>query len=134
MKKVILGLFLLVFLGIPLNAEFAYSNRKVDELPAPTLRLPGDETDLSGKETLEFRWSPEGDRSGFSYYDFKLYRGHRDYESALMLKAQVPAGQTSYLVPASQFEVGQTYTWSVKQAGGSKKGAKAYTVFKVAKK
>ena len=134
MKRVIFGMLILVFLGILPDTASARISRKGSESPAPTLRAPGDETDLSGKEMLEFRWSSEGDRTGFSYYDFRLYRGHQDYESGLMLKAQVPAGETSYSVPVAQFEAGQTYAWSVRQAGGSQKGTKAYSVFKVAKK
>ena len=134
MKKLIFGILILVFIGFSADTASARISRKANELPAPMLHAPGDEADLTGKETLEFRWSPEGDRSGFSYYDFRLYRGNQDYEPGLILKEQVPAGQTSFSIPTSQFEAGQTYTWSVRQAGGSKKGAKAYSVFKVAKK
>lgn len=134
MRKWISLVCVAVFLGVFSLPAYAAYSRKQNMLPAPMLIAPADDADLSGKEALEFRWSPEGDRTGFDYYDFRLYKGNQDYEPGLMMKAQVPAGQTSYSVPVSQFEAGQTYTWSVRMAGGSRKGAKAYSVFKVAKK
>ena len=107
-----------------------YRNRR---LAGPILHAPGDNTDLSGLKEVEFRWSPEGDRAGFQYYDFRLYKGSQTYESGLLLKREVPAGVTHTFVDAALFENGQTYAWSVRQVGSSRKGRSSFAVFKAIK-
>lgn len=107
--------------------------RKVNEMPAPMLVTPGDIVDLTGKDALEFRWSPEGDRSQMTHYDFRLYKGTQTYEPGLMLKENVPAGQTALFLKKDLFEINQPYSWSVKQVG-TRKGATRTSIFKVVKK
>ena len=43
-----------------------------------------DTVDLTGKDNLDFEWSPhEGDRTKREYYDFRLYKGYQMLESTL---------------------------------------------------
>ncbi len=129
-KLLILLLSICVLSTTPLMAAV---RRGGDMLPAPRLLAPGDDVNLKGLENLEFRWSPEGDRSSYEYFDFRLYKGPQTYEAGLILNEKVPAGQTHFNVPATQFEVGQTYAWSVKPIG-RKKGRVNFEVFKVLEK
>jgi hypothetical protein len=132
MKKIAGVVFFAVFLGSVCPPVFAGSTmgRKP---PGPTLVAPGDAQDLTGKQSLEFRWSPEGDRSSFDHYDFRLYKGHQTVDPGLILTKEVPSAVTSIQVETSLFEAGQTYAWSVRQIGRTKSRS-SYTVFKVVKK
>lgn len=101
--------------------------------PGPMLNSPTDNTDVTGRDQLEFRWSPEGDRSSFDHYDFRLYKGPQTVEAGLILQKNVPSGETSFLVDTSYFKNGETYAWSVKQVG-SRKSRTSFSVFKVTQK
>ena len=129
-KAFVLGVVLvMVFCAMsPLCA----GGRKMGDLPAPRLVTPTDNADITGKDSLLFRWTTEGDRSGLSYYDFRVYKGHETIESGLILKEQVPAGKTDFSVSADKFENGQIYSWSVRQIG-SRKGRSNYSIFKISK-
>lgn len=132
MKKIAVVVFFALFLGnfcVPVFAGYTKGGKP----PGPTLVAPGDDQNLSGKQNLEFRWSPEGDRAGFDHYDFRLYKGHQTVESGLILKKEVPSGVNSTQVETSLFEAGQSYAWSVRQIGRTKSRS-SYTVFKVIKK
>ena len=128
--SVLLGVLFLTGVFVLDAQANAYRNKPA---PGPMLKTPGDNADLSGLKEIEFRWSPEGDRAGFEYYDFRLYKGSQTYESGLILKREVPAGQTSTFVDTATFENGQTYAWSVRQVGGAKKGRSSFAVFKAHK-
>jgi hypothetical protein len=132
MKIAVLLIAVLFVAGSFEPAADAYMSRN-KRAAGPILHTPGDNTDISGKKEVEFRWSPEGDRASFDYYDFRLYKGSQTYESGLILKKQVPEGQTHTFVDAATFENGQTYAWSIRQVGGSKKGRSSHAVFKALK-
>ena len=104
--------------------------RKLGDMAAPRLLSPSDDTDLTGKDKLEFRWGTEG--GNFDYHDFRLYKGAQTYESGLILKKQVPRNEHSLFLDASQFESGQTYAWSLRYVGSSKSRS-SYSVFSVKK-
>lgn len=123
----------LLLISFVLTPSVYAGGRRGDSLPAPKLLAPGDNVDLGGLEALEFRWSPEGDRSSYRHFDFRLYKGHQTVEAGLLLHEEIPAGQTHFAVSRDQFEAGQTYAWSVKPVG-AKKGRVNYEVFKVLKK
>ena len=99
--------------------------------PVPTLIQPGDNTDITGQDALEFRWSNEG--GNFDHYDFKLYQGPQTVESGLILYQNLPAGKDSVPVKADMFKDGQTYAWSLRRVGNNKSRT-AFSVFKVIKK
>jgi len=88
-----------------------------DFVPSPVLLSPAtDEVDLTGKDTLEFKWSPqEGIRGIREYYDFRLYKGYNTVESALILKERLPGDTYQYNLTSDKFEEGQTYTWTLRQ-------------------
>ncbi len=127
MRKILLVGFVLTFSLFLLTPLFA-GGMKMGVLPAPTLLAPSDNADITGKETLEFRWTPEGDRSNLRYYDFRLYQGHQTVESGLLLKKEIPAGQTSVQIETSLFHDGQTYAWSLREVG-QRKSRSNYSVF-----
>ncbi|HXV19012.1 MAG TPA: hypothetical protein VD883_02925 [Candidatus Omnitrophota bacterium] len=126
----LLGVVFVTGAFMPEAGAYMSRNRRAT---GPILHTPGDNTDISGKKEVEFRWSPEGDRASFDYYDFRLYKGSQTYETGLILKRQVPEGETRTFVDAATFENGQTYAWSIRQVGGSKKGRTSYAVFKAIK-
>ncbi|MFQ5952502.1 MAG: hypothetical protein ACE5JK_03750 [Candidatus Omnitrophota bacterium] len=90
---------------------------RADPVPAPRLLAPlTEEVALSGKDKLEFRWSPhEGSRIERKYYDFRLYKGYNMVESTLVFKKRVPAGKYKIYLDLGLFEPGQIYTWSLRQ-------------------
>lgn len=130
MKKFLILIFAAAFLLSAFSPAEA-GGRKGDPTP-PRLISPTDQADLKPGQDLEFRWSSEGDRSGFRYYDFRLYKGAKTIESGLLLKEEVPGGKTSFSVPSDTFQNGETYSWSVRLVG-SKKSRSVYSVFKVNK-
>lgn len=91
--------------------------RRGGHVPPPMLLEPISEVvDLSGKDTLEFRWSPhEGRRAQRRSYDFRLYKGYNMIESTLILKRSVPPGKHRIYLDSGLFESGQIYTWSLRQ-------------------
>ena len=107
-----------------------------DAVPQPRLLSPVKETvDMTGKEELEFKWSPHEKGGGFrEYYDFRLYKGYNMYENTLILKKQVAPDQYSIRLPASVFEEGAVYTWSLRQVYDTAKSLKSFQSFKVIKK
>ena len=100
--------------------------------PPPNLMAPTDNTDLSGRDALTFRWSSESGAST-DHYDFRLYEGPQTVESGLIKQEQLPGGATSLDIPASTFQEGHTYAWSMRRIG-SIKSRPVFSVFKVVKK
>ena len=137
MKKI-----LLVIAGIFLASEcFAGSYlgfRYMDSfVPQPRLLEPAREmVDLSGKESLLFRWSSHEQARGFRmYYDFRLYKGYNMLESTLIFKQKVDPTQNAVALSAAMFEDGQVYTWSLRQVyDGYRKSDRSYQSFKVIKR
>lgn len=103
-------------------------------VPAPRLMTPATEpVDLTGKSTLKFEWSTEGDSVQRQYYDFRLYKGHDLTASGLISSEHV----RTYFVelPVDVFQEGQVYTWSVRQVyGGGRKSRRNFESFKIGKK
>ena len=106
-------------------------------IPKPRLIEPAtDVVDLTGKDTLEFKWSPhEGDQVRRDHYDFRLYRGYTMVESTRILKMRIPPRQWSIVLKTDIFEDGQVYTWSLRQVyTGSAKSWRSFESFKVIKR
>ncbi len=102
---------------------------------APFLLSPSsDRVDLTGKSSLSFQW----ERSQLyltDYFDFRLYKGYVTSQDNLIFKKQLDAYDYPVSVPASSFEVGQTYTWTLVQVFSSGvKSERAFDSFKVFKK
>lgn len=129
MKKITWWFVVLCLLSV--SPAFAGGRKLGEMFAAPRLVLPSDETDLSGKKELEFRWGPESG-ANFDHYDFRLYKGTETYEKGLILKKQVPRNTNSIALDASQFEAGQTYAWSLRYVGNSKSRS-AYAIFFIKK-
>ena len=127
MKKV---LILFMFLSVLFSFPAIAGGRKTGEMPAPRLILPSDETDLSGKSELEFRWSPQS--GNFDHYDFRLYKGTQTYEKGLILQKDIPKNTHSLSLDTAQFEAGQNYAWSLRHMGSSKSRS-AYSIFYIKK-
>ncbi len=108
----------------------------VEDVPVPTLLSPAGETvDLTGKDTLEFRWSPfEGRMYKRQGYDFRLYKGRQTYAGSQIYKEQVGPDAYHVVLKADMFEDGQVYTWTLRQLYFDNKSDAAYNSFKVVKK
>jgi len=106
-------------------------------VPKPRLIAPAtDVVDLTGKEGLEFKWSPhEGDQVKRDHYDFRLYSGYNMVESTRILKMRISPRQWSIILKAEMFEDAQVYTWSLRQVyTGSAKSWRSFESFKVIKR
>lgn len=124
----------LVLLAVVLAAPEASAGRRIEPgriNTAPQLVAPGDVAVPRDGE-LEFRWRGNADRTVLSHYEFRLYKGPQSYEPHLILKREIADGSESLRLPASTFEPGQTYSWSVKAASHAGKGRSSSSVFKVA--
>jgi hypothetical protein len=108
----------------------------MDDVPEPTLLSPiGETVDLTGKEILEFRWSPfEGRINKRQGYDFRLYKGRRTYAQDEVYKEQVGPDAYHVVLRADMFEDGQVYTWTLRQLYFDNKSDAAYNSFMVVKK
>jgi len=107
-----------------------------DRVPQPVLISPVKDTaDITGKDSLEFKWSSHESANGFrKYYDFRLYAGTNWVQSALIYKEQVDSQQYMKSLPANMFENGKTYTWTLRQVYDvSRKSDRSYNTFKVIK-
>ena len=95
-----------------------------------------DKYDLTGKDVLEFKWSPhEGNQTERDYYDFRLYKSYTVLASTLIYKTRVPPRQWSLSLSADMFEDGQVYTLALRQVyTGSIKSWRAFQSFKIIKK
>ncbi len=116
---------------------FTHDIENSDFVPQPYLIAPTTETvDLTGKEMLEFKWSPhEGRRIMREYYDFRLYKGYDMLEGTLLVKERVDPGAQQISVKSDLFSDGQIYTWSLRQVyDGIRKSRRSTASFKVIKK
>ncbi len=105
-------------------------------VPQPRLISPvTQDVDLTGKEKLEFEWSPhEGDPLQRDYYDFRLYKGREMLESTLVFKTHTQTNDSSLELKSDMFQNGEVYTWSLRQVyTGSNKSQRSYSSFKVKK-
>lgn len=125
-----------LFLSISDAVAFGF-NRRIDyNVPKPVLLSPiGDEQDISGKSSLEFRWSPHEGRSlGRKYYELKLYKGYEMLEKTLISKQRIKAGESMINMDAAQFKNGEIYTWSLRQVlNDGQKSDRAFASFRVIK-
>lgn len=106
---------------------------------APQVRLIapyGETVDLTGKDSLLFRWSwIEGNRMERDYYDFRIYRGYDMLESTLIYAAHVAPDADRVSISAGLFRDGEVYTWSVRQRyRGLARSRRSYASFRVIKK
>jgi hypothetical protein len=140
MKNGIIIAAVLFFVFSLIAPVFAQNFRRVtppgssDFQPGPLLLYPlGREVDLSGADSLEFKW--ERDAVDTSYFIFRLYKGYGMYESNLILKEEVTSSRISTRVKSDVFENGQVYTWSlVRVVFTGNKTDKSFSSFKVIKK
>jgi hypothetical protein len=120
------------------EVEFGTGTVGYDEadVPVPMLLSPvGNTVDLTGEETLEFKWSPfEGRMYRRQGYDFRLYKGRQTYASDEIYKEQVGPDAYHVVLKADMFEDGQVYTWTLRQLYFDNKSDAAYNSFKVVKK
>ncbi len=141
MRKILLGLLVALLFVVPIFAGGVHPEMRFDfggreSVPEPRLLSPISEVvDLTGKDTLEFKWSPfEGRLFKRKYYDFRIYKGREMYFKDEIFKQKVPRGTYSVVLKADIFEDGQVYTWAVRQVYDDDKSDQAYSAFRVVKR
>ena len=93
-----------------------------------------DNIDLTGKAILQFKWRqihlPETD-----HFELKIYKGYDMIAANLIVKQDIPVDEYPFELPAEKFQVGEVYTWSLRQVyfDGSK-SERSYSPFKIIKK
>jgi hypothetical protein len=106
---------LCVALAVECNAGFGHGIGGLFVTPRVAYIEPRNQSvvDLTGKDSLKFRWNnvpiPAG---GVECYRFKLYKGY-DYD--IILSRRLDRGIFEIDVPSSVFEDKATYTWRVQQ-------------------
>jgi hypothetical protein len=100
---------------------------------APMLLAPISEAvDLTGQETLVFRWSPfQGRLDRRRFYDFWIFEGREQLEKFRIYKKRIPADEYEVALDAQMFETGKVYTWAVRQVTYGTKSDWAYSSFEV---
>jgi hypothetical protein len=134
-KKIALGVLMLAALAGGAFAAGGINAARGDGYPAPELYSPASqEIDLSGKETLQFKWR-RTDQGNTSHYEFRLYKGYGTPSQGLILKRDINRDEYPFELPAADFEINQDYSWSLRQvyADGAK-GDLASSSFRIAKK
>lgn len=133
--KIILiaALFFIVF-GLTVNS-YARRGSGNDYYAAPDLLSPRTQNiDLTSKDILEFRWR-QVDLTRTDHYEFKIYKGYNTWEANLIFKQLLPRTTPPFTLSKEQFEVGQVYTWTLRQVYlGGEKTEYASSSFKVIKK
>ncbi len=132
----LLSLFLLLAsLIFVLPDSYANRNALFDSIEAPTLLYPvTEDIDLSGKDSLEFRWIKTPGL--FVYYtEFRLYKSANNFASDLVYKGNIQPGNYPFKIPATYFEAGQVYSWTLRIVlTNGNRTEKAYSTFKIGNK
>lgn len=134
--KYVLKIILVVFLFSFATTLFALTPREsFNFVPEPQLLYPvTDDIDLSGKDSLEFKWIIKRPFS-LDYCYFRLYKGYGTYEQDLILKERISAPESTYLIKKDQLEAGQVYTWTLQEVSlGGQKSDRSRSPFKIIKK
>lgn len=124
--KAIAGLLTALALFQAGGTASASIERRFHELPAPEILGPTEDASVP-PEGLEFRWLM---RARPDHVDFRLYKGTETIAKNRILKERVGNGRSAVRVPASTFENGATYAWSVRLVG-SRKSRSVYALFTV---
>jgi hypothetical protein len=137
MRIMIIVLGIVCLLANTATAALMMRERSMsDNVPDPVLLSPVQESvDLTGKASLEFRWSPHERARGFRrFYDFRLYEGTNEVESTRIYKEEVPPEQHNKSLPTKMFDNGKVYTWTLRQVyDEGRKSRRSYNTFKVVK-
>lgn len=116
--------------GIRLDAGIGFTSISAPVLLSPTT----DNIVLNGKDELEFRWQ-RTDIVDTDHYELRLYKGYKTVESTLILKQNFPSATYPFKLSASQFEVGQVYTWGlIKVLRDGRKSDTSFSPFTIIKK
>lgn len=139
-KKVLAALIFSAILAAfiaPTGLAFRHGGMGNEFVPEPRLLSPtGEEADLTGRDSMEFRWSPhEGSPTRRDYYDFRLYKGYDMLESTRIFKQRVGPRESGIFLKSGMFEDGAIYTWSLRQVyTGSVKSMKVFQSFRIIKR
>ena len=89
----------------------------ISDVPQPRIIAPCDTVDLTGKNTIEFKWYSymRATTANGGYFDVRIFKGTNMYESNMIFKQQVDPRKNSIEVDAKLFEPGQTYSWQIRQ-------------------
>jgi hypothetical protein len=137
MRKVLIAsvFFVVVFLLGSADSSAYTSGRYTSSgnIPQPRLIEPvKDKVDIHGLNQLVFRWSPhEGSISQRRFYDFRLYKGYQTLQANLLIQEKVSPHKNRFIVDTDIFELGQVYTWSLRQnyrVGKSRRSTSSFTV------
>ncbi|NQS89669.1 hypothetical protein HQ584_07775 [Patescibacteria group bacterium] len=139
MKKIIpITIILLLFTYSNCFAQLGLGGSigRRDHVPQPRLIEPiTDKVDLTGKDMLEFKWSPhEAKGMPGKYYDLRLYKGYEMVEGTLIFKKRLSGREYKVEVESDVFENGQVYTWSLRLGyRGGDKSVRSTQSFKIIK-
>jgi hypothetical protein len=87
------------------------------EVPSPRIMQPtGDNLDLRGKDTIEFKWyyNVRGAEGQGGSYEIEIYKAGMMVQGNMVYEQKVPFGQDTLQVDAKLFRPGQVYSWQIR--------------------
>ncbi|MDD5736895.1 MAG: hypothetical protein PHH20_01210 [Candidatus Omnitrophica bacterium] len=96
---------------------FGVHDRVINDVPQPRIIAPYDTVDITGKNSIEFRWYSymRATTANGGYFDVRIFKGTNMYESNMIFKQQVGPRKNSIEVDAKLFDPGQVYSWQIRQ-------------------
>lgn len=133
------SLILFCLIGLLAIPAFAFEigrgiNSFTEGPPPPRLLAPiGETIDLTGKDTLEFRWIWDN-AAVLDGYEFRVFKGRDTTQANLIYKTGLSRDTSSLAMEADRFENGQVYTWTLKAVSlGGQKSDPSSNSFRVIK-
>lgn len=132
---IVIGLFFILSVFISDSYCGSLRGDTFKTISGPRLLYPvTDDIDLSGKDTLEFKWVKDY-YVQTEYLDFRVYKGYNTTADTLVFKQKFSSNEYPIKMPAASFEEGQVYTWVlVLIFYDGTKSDKSHSPFKIIKK
>lgn len=127
--------FAVIFLFLIVSICSMIFGQSINVASPQLVRPTSEVVDLTGKDTLEFKWLLiVGGNKAWEYYDFRLYKGYQTLESTLLHKEKIDGHTDHVILAASMFQDGQVYTWTLRRLYRVNKSDRSRVSFKVIKK
>jgi hypothetical protein len=86
------------------------------EVAQPRIISPTGEVDISGKDTVEFKWyyNVRGSEGQGGSYEIEIYKAGMMVQGNMVYEQKVAFGQDTLQVDAKLFQPGQGYSWQIR--------------------
>jgi hypothetical protein len=86
------------------------------EVAQPRIISPTGQVDISGKDTLEFKWyyDTRSTQAQGGSYEIEIYKAGMMVQSNMVYEQKVAFGQDTLQVDSKLFQPGQGYSWQIR--------------------